>query len=53
MQNVDPMNDPRPGPEATRDPVDAERGPGKQIALLYVGVVIVLAVAFAIYYLVR
>ena len=53
MQNVDPANDPRPRPEAAREPEAAERGPGKQIGLLYVGIVIVVALAFIIYFAVR
>jgi hypothetical protein len=53
MQNVDPMNDPRPGPEAARDPEAADRGPGKQIGLLFLGVVVIVALAFIIYFAVR
>jgi hypothetical protein len=53
MQNVDPMEDPRPRPEATRDPEVAERGPGKQIGLLYLAIVIVVGLALIIYFVVR
>jgi hypothetical protein len=52
-QNVDPMNESHPGPEASRDPESADRGPGKQIGLLYVGIVIVVALAFIFYFAVR
>lgn len=53
MQNIDPMNDTRPRPEAAREPEEADRGPGKQIGLLYVGIVVVVALAFIIYFAVR
>jgi hypothetical protein len=53
MQNVDPTDDTRPQPEAARDPEAAERGPGKQIGLLYVGIVVIVALAFIIYFAVR
>lgn len=51
--NTDPYDESRPVPEAAREPEEADRGPGKQIGLLYVGVVIVVALAFIIYFLVR
>jgi hypothetical protein len=52
-QNVDPVRDPRPGPEASREPEAADHGPGKQIGLLYIGILIVVALAFIIYFSVR